>query len=116
MKELVLLSLKSIRKKLAYREYCFEIFGYDFILDEAAKPWLIEVNTNPCLEESSGLLKQFIPRMLDDAFSLTLDRLFPVKCRGRVFKVDGHGDDENMWEWILQIGVKNAMPPMPSHL
>jgi D-alanine-D-alanine ligase-like ATP-grasp enzyme len=50
-----------------------EIFGYDFIIDSALKPWLIEVNTNPCLEESSSLLKILIPRMLDDALKLTLD-------------------------------------------
>lgn len=30
-----------------------EVFGYDFIIDESLNPWLIEVNTNPCLEESS---------------------------------------------------------------
>lgn len=30
-----------------------EIFGYDFILDSNLKVWLIEVNTNPCIEESS---------------------------------------------------------------
>lgn len=34
-----------------------EVFGYDFILDENIRPWLIEVNTNPCLEESSGILR-----------------------------------------------------------
>ena len=27
----------------------FEIFGLDFMLDTSFKPWLIEVNTNPCL-------------------------------------------------------------------
>lgn len=27
----------------------FEIFGLDFMLDNTFKPWLIEVNTNPCL-------------------------------------------------------------------
>ena len=26
--------------------------------------WLIEVNTNPCLEESSPLLEEIIPRMV----------------------------------------------------
>ena len=52
---------------------CFEIFGYDFMIDEKLKPWLIEVNTNPCLEETSSLLRQLLPRMIDDAFRLTLD-------------------------------------------
>ena len=56
-----------------------EIFGYDFILDEDFNPWLIEVNTNPCLEESSTLLKRLIPRMIDDALKLTVDIIFPPK-------------------------------------
>ena len=54
-----------------------EIFGYDFMVDSAMRPWLIEVNTNPCLEESNQLLRYLIPRMLDDAFKLTLDVMFP---------------------------------------
>jgi tubulin monoglycylase TTLL3/8 len=39
---------------------------------------MIEVNTNPCIEESSNLLKVLIPRMLDDMFKLTLDNVFNV--------------------------------------
>ena len=34
-----------------------EIFGYDFMVDEKLQPWLIEVNTNPSLEESSTFLR-----------------------------------------------------------
>lgn len=56
-----------------------EIFGYDFILDQNQKAWLIEVNTNPCLEESSTLLKFLIPRMIDDCLKLTVDQIFPPK-------------------------------------
>lgn len=69
------LSLVSTRQKLNKnnRKSCFEIYGYDFMIDELLEPWLIEVNTNPCLEESSALLKKLMPRMLDDAFRLTLD-------------------------------------------
>ena len=51
-----------------HRAYSFEVFGYDFMLDEALKPWLIEVNTNPCLELSSPLLARVIPSMLENAF------------------------------------------------
>jgi D-alanine-D-alanine ligase-like ATP-grasp enzyme len=72
------LTIKSIESKM-YKSNCFEIFGYDFMLDNKLTPWLIEVNTNPCLEESSDILKMFLPRMLDDAFKLTIDVLFPPK-------------------------------------
>lgn len=41
-----------------------EIFGYDFIIDSDFKTWLIEVNTNPCIEESSQILKVLLPRMI----------------------------------------------------
>ena len=35
------------------------------------------MNTNPCIEESSQLLEMLMPRMIDDAFKLTLDLIFP---------------------------------------
>jgi len=66
MKDLIATTMQSVRKKLnaEERNYCYELFGYDFIIDEAFKTWLIEVNTNPCLEESSNLLKMILPRMI----------------------------------------------------
>jgi len=78
MKKYIWISLYSIRNKIVdiERKHCFEIFGYDFILDEDFNAWLIEVNTNPCIEESSPLLKMLLPRMLDEAFKLTIDVIF----------------------------------------
>lgn len=55
MKALIIKSIFSVRKTIdpQKRKYTFEMFGYDFITDEDFNTWLIEVNTNPCLEESS---------------------------------------------------------------
>ena len=61
------------------RKFCMEIFGYDFIIDSDQHPWLIEINTNPCLEETSGLLREYVPRMINDALKLTVDVVFPPK-------------------------------------
>eukprot|EP00347_Sterkiella_histriomuscorum_P023784 403333401 len=55
----------------------FELFGYDFMLDEDFRLYLIEVNTNPCLEMSSPLLCRIIPEVLDNAFRIILDPIFP---------------------------------------
>jgi hypothetical protein len=45
----------------------FEIFGMDFMIDSNLDVWLIEINTNPCLELSCPLLGCIIPRMVEDA-------------------------------------------------
>ena len=50
------------------------------MIDSEFKPWLIEVNTNPCLEVSSPLLSRIIPQMVDQALRLSLDIVFPPPC------------------------------------
>lgn len=56
----------------------FEVLGYDFMVDQDLQVWLIEVNTNPCLELSSPYLETLIPKMLDSALSLTVDQVYPT--------------------------------------
>ncbi len=84
MKSIATKSLLSVRKKLASggggdQRSCFELFGYDFMMDCEFNVWLIEVNTNPCLEDSSRFLARLLRRMLDDAFKITIDVCFPRK-------------------------------------
>ncbi len=58
------------------KKHQFEIFGYDFMIDEDFKIYLIEVNTNPCLETSCPLLARIISEMLEDSFRIAVDPLF----------------------------------------
>ncbi|CAI2376333.1 unnamed protein product [Moneuplotes crassus] len=119
MKRCIITSFKAAEDHLFQenKRSQFELFGYDFIIDENFECWLIEINTNPCLEESSKLLEYLIPRMIDDALKLTLDPLFKKKLKARmneldksegenglsesVFPVKGYSNIENLWEEIL---------------
>ena len=115
MKFLIQLSLKSVSKKLTKINpvLCFEIFGYDFILDSDFRPWILEINDNPGLCISSPVIEKIIPRMLDDAFRLTIDVIFNTKyspecfdSRKRYkskFKLDGFRDDENIFEFLCNL-------------
>ena len=95
------------------RNYCFEIFGYDFMMDEDKNIYLIEINTNPGLEISSDLIAELIPRMIDDALLLTVDKLFPTEydCewlneKGNYkskYHVNGYSDEENMWSFVCDM-------------
>ena len=55
----------------------FEVLGFDFMLDDNFKVYLIEVNTNPCLETSCPILQKIIPAMLENTFRIAIDPLFP---------------------------------------
>ena len=50
------------------------------MIDENFKTWLIEINTNPCLETSSPILVRLIPQMIEHAFQIAVDPLFPPPC------------------------------------
>jgi hypothetical protein len=79
VKEIVHLTVGSCKKHLNKnnRKYCFQVFGYDFIVDVGFKVWLIEINTNPGIDETTKHLSMLVSRMVNDIFRLTLDVIFP---------------------------------------
>ncbi|CAI2367062.1 unnamed protein product [Moneuplotes crassus] len=60
------------------RHHSFELFGYDFMVDENQKVWMIEVNTNPCLELASNYLARLIPSLIENMCEIAIDPVFPA--------------------------------------
>lgn len=75
MERLVTDSFRAVYNKIdpSRLQNSFEIFGYDFMIDEDFKVYLIECNTNPSLEICCPLMARIIPELLDNSFRIALD-------------------------------------------
>jgi hypothetical protein len=47
------------------------------MLDRELKPYLIEANSNPCLEVAGTVLGRIIPSLLEQVLRVAVDPLFP---------------------------------------
>jgi hypothetical protein len=47
------------------------------MFDDQFKPYLIEVNSGPLLDNSPPLLSRLVPSMLENTFRIAIDPLFP---------------------------------------
>jgi tubulin polyglutamylase TTLL4 len=59
-----------------HRGSCFEMFGFDVMLDASLRPWLLEVNVSPSLYGSSPLDKRIKGMLMADVFHLVGFRPF----------------------------------------
>jgi len=53
-----------------HRNVCFELYGFDILLDSKLKPWLLEVNISPSLSSSSPMDKKIKTILICDTLNL----------------------------------------------
>lgn len=68
--------IAGMKKYNLHRNNCFEVFGYDIILDSELKPWLLEVNLSPSLACDSPLDLTIKGNLLADAFNMIAVKRF----------------------------------------
>nr|XP_006821072.1 PREDICTED: tubulin polyglutamylase TTLL4-like [Saccoglossus kowalevskii] len=64
-------AVNSLVKSNVRRRYCcHELFGFDVMLDDNLKPWIIEVNISPSLHSNSSLDVNIKGQMIKDLLNL----------------------------------------------
>jgi len=53
MRSSVVKSLICVQDMVENRPNSFELYGYDFMIDEDYNPWLIEINSSPAMDYST---------------------------------------------------------------
>lgn len=62
-----------------HKQACFEVYGFDILIDANLRPWLLEVNVSPSLSSSSTMDKHIKTLLLSDSLYLVGFKLFDRK-------------------------------------
>ncbi|CAK70615.1 unnamed protein product (macronuclear) [Paramecium tetraurelia] len=92
LKEIVVNSLKCCCDQMKNRRRSFEVYGYDFMIDEQFNTWLIEVNMSPSSDTTTPVTAQIIPKMLEDIMKVVVDNQSKTKKKVGGFQLIYNSD------------------------
>ncbi|CAH8531476.1 unnamed protein product [Schistosoma curassoni] len=85
-------SLLSVQKIIINDKRCFELYGYDILLDDNLRPWLLEINACPSLTASSKEDYTLKTNLLNDMLDV-------VDLEGRLTSFEKRvGDFDLIWD------------------
>ena len=53
-------------------KHCFECYGYDLLLDDDLKPWLVEVNASPSLAATTAMDREMKGALIRDVLAVAV--------------------------------------------
>jgi len=97
IQDIIMRSLIAVQKVIMNDKHCFELYGYDILIDDTLKPILIETNANASLTANTPVDNDMKVKMLDDMLTiLDLEKVmtgnedqvggFDIICRGNIIK------------------------------
>ncbi|XP_024394465.1 uncharacterized protein [Physcomitrium patens] len=105
---LILRSLLAVQNVIIQDKHCFELYGYDILVDDTLKPWILEVNASPSLAADTPVDHELKYGMLDDVLTLVdMEHKLPPQSLTQVGGFD---------VLIDQTAPPAAKPPQQSHL
>ena len=63
--------VQAMKRNCSYRTNCFELYGFDVLIDSDLKPWLLEINLSPSLNPDDSAMDHVIKsNLVADTFNL----------------------------------------------
>jgi hypothetical protein len=70
---LMTLCLQAVLPQLSERRGCFQLLGFDVLLDSAGAVSLLEINRNPDLQAHTRTLYRLLPQLVDDTLQVAIE-------------------------------------------
>ncbi len=72
IKSIIYVSLKATQTVVINDKHCFEMYGFDVLIDAQLKPWLIEVNASASLTTTTEIDRQIKMNLINDTFKIVI--------------------------------------------
>uniref|UniRef100_A0A7S1IYS3 ATP-grasp domain-containing protein n=1 Tax=Eutreptiella gymnastica TaxID=73025 RepID=A0A7S1IYS3_9EUGL len=76
-KFIIIQSLRSCQGVMNNDKHCFELYGFDLLLDSSFKPWLIEINASPSLSYTTPADRHLKTELIGDVLDIVIPPDFP---------------------------------------
>lgn len=73
MREIAREPLICAQGQVEHRKNSWELYGYDYMIDDQYRPWLIEINSSPACDYSTSVTEEFVPQALTDVVKVVVD-------------------------------------------
>jgi hypothetical protein len=101
-------SKKLQNNSTSVKSNCFELFGYDILLDSDLKPWILEVNLAPSLTADSPVDFHIKSNLLVDMFNLVGVRRMPGKRPRKPSKAKPSDNTQRQAEFEFSMNSNGA--------
>ncbi|XP_046676294.1 tubulin monoglycylase TTLL3-like [Homalodisca vitripennis] len=98
MRESITGTLLAAQEHMEHRKNCFELYGADFMLTDDMVPWLIEINSSPCMSPTTSVTARMCSQCLEDVIKVVIDRRHNKQA------------DTGMFEMVYK---QHISPPQP---
>lgn len=72
IKNIIYISLKSVQSVIINDKHCFEMYGYDILIENNLKPWLIEINASPSLSTTTESDRKMKMSVMESVFNIVI--------------------------------------------
>ncbi|XP_067008078.2 tubulin glycylase 3A-like [Anabrus simplex] len=100
MRESIIGVLLASQDHMDRRKNAFELFGADFMVTEDFTPWLIEINSSPCMAPTTSVTARMCAQCLEDVIKVVIDRRYSRRANTGMF----------------ELVYKQHIPPAPPYL
>lgn len=86
---MIVQSLRAVQPLMDNERHCFEMYGYDCLVDAHLKPWLLEINASPSLEDTTPVDRINKSNLLMDTMKMAIYERCPQFIGITEKKMDG---------------------------